>query len=99
MTLSVAIQMDPIERIRIAGDTGFALMLEAQARGHRLFTYTPDKLSMRDGKVTAPVKGATLIGNGPETMQRVQMIGQGYHDTITPAAVGAARGRAANAQA
>ena len=34
MTLTVAIQMDPIERIRIAGDTGFALMLEAQARGH-----------------------------------------------------------------
>ena len=30
--------MDPIERIRIAGDTGFALMLEAQARGHSLYT-------------------------------------------------------------
>jgi len=56
MTLSVAIQMDPIERIRIAGDTGFALMLEAQARGHKLYTYTPDKLSLRDGKVTAPIR-------------------------------------------
>lgn len=56
MSLNVAIQMDPIERIRIAGDTGFALMLEAQARGHNLYTYTPDKLSMRDGKVTAPMR-------------------------------------------
>ena len=36
MSLNVAIQMDPIERVRIAGDTGFALMLEAQARGHTL---------------------------------------------------------------
>ena len=33
MPLNVAIQMDPIEKVRIAGDTGFALMLEAQARG------------------------------------------------------------------
>ena len=60
MTLSVAIQMDPIERLRVAGDTGFALMLEAQARGHTLFTYTPDKLSMRDGKVTAPIRPVTV---------------------------------------
>ena len=60
MTLSVAIQMDPIERIRIAGDTGFALMLEAQARGHTLYTYTPDKLSMRDGKVTAPMRPVSV---------------------------------------
>jgi glutathione synthase len=56
MPLTVAVQMDPIERIRIAGDSTFALMLEAQARGHRLYTYTPDKLSMRDGKVIAAAK-------------------------------------------
>lgn len=56
MTLKVAIQMDPIERIRIAGDSGFALMLETQARGHTLYTYTPEKLSLRDGKVTAPIR-------------------------------------------
>ena len=60
MTLAIAIQMDPIERIRIAGDTGFALMLEAQARGHTLYTYTPDKLSMRDGTVTAPMRPVTV---------------------------------------
>jgi glutathione synthase len=60
MTLNVAIQMDPIERVRIAGDTGFALMLEAQARGHTLYTYTPDKLSLRDGKVTARIRPVTV---------------------------------------
>ncbi|MCO5090277.1 glutathione synthase [Bosea sp. (in: a-proteobacteria)] len=60
MSLNVAIQMDPIERIRIAGDTGFALMLEAQARGHTLYTYTPDKLSMQDGKVSAPMRPVTV---------------------------------------
>ena len=41
--------------VRTTADTGFALMLEAQARGHRLFTYTPDKLTLRDGKVTAVI--------------------------------------------
>jgi glutathione synthase len=60
MSLTVAIQMDPIERVRIAGDTGFALMLEAQARGHKLYTYTPDKLSLRDGTVSAPIRPVTV---------------------------------------
>ena len=54
MSLTVAVQMDPIERINIAGDSTFALMLEAQARGHTLYYYTADKLSMRDGRITAP---------------------------------------------
>ena len=56
MSLTVAVQMDPIEKIRIAGDSTFALLLEAQARGHRLLYYTPDRLSMRDGKVVAQVQ-------------------------------------------
>src|ERR1043165_9778455 len=53
MTLSVAIQMDPVEGINIETDTTFQLMLEAQTRGHGLWVYTPDKLSLEDGKVTA----------------------------------------------
>lgn len=53
MTLTVAIQMDHISSIKIAGDTGFALVLEAQRRGHRILHYTPDRLSLRDGVVTA----------------------------------------------
>jgi glutathione synthase len=51
MALSVAIQMDPIERIDIAGDSTFALALEAQARGHRLLYYGPRDLTFRDGVV------------------------------------------------
>jgi glutathione synthase len=49
MALSVAVQMDPIDRINVAGDSTFALMLEASVRGHRLYYYTPDKLSL-DGR-------------------------------------------------
>lgn len=56
MSLTVAVQMDTIRSIKIAGDTTFALLLEAQKRGHRLLHYTPDRLSMRDGVVTAQVE-------------------------------------------
>ncbi len=55
MTLNVAVQMDPIEKIAIRGDTTFALMLEGQARGHVLSYYTPDTMAMRDGAVSARV--------------------------------------------
>jgi len=53
MTLKIAVQMDPIEAIDIAGDSTFALMLEAQARGHDLFEYHADTLALRDGKLSA----------------------------------------------
>ncbi|WP_019173798.1 glutathione synthase [Pseudaminobacter salicylatoxidans] len=53
MPLNIAIQMDHIATISIAGDTSFALALEAQRRGHKLFHYTPDRLSMRGKQVTA----------------------------------------------
>jgi glutathione synthase len=54
--LRVAIQMDPIERIDIAGDSTFALALEAQRRGHDLLYYGPRDLSFRDGIVSARVQ-------------------------------------------
>jgi len=60
MPLNVAVQMDPIERINIRGDSTFALLLEAQARGHRLSYYTPDRLLLRDGKVSAAVQPLTV---------------------------------------
>lgn len=53
MTLRIAVQMDPISEIEIAGDSTFALMLEAQARGHTLFYYRPDDLSLQGGDVVA----------------------------------------------
>jgi len=56
MRLSVAVQMDPIERINIRGDSTFALLLEAQARRFELAYYTPDQLAMLDGEVFARVR-------------------------------------------
>ncbi|WP_113158771.1 glutathione synthase [Brucella pseudogrignonensis] len=53
MSLKVAVQMDHISTVNITGDTTFALSLEAQKRGHELYHYTPGRLSMRDGVVTA----------------------------------------------
>jgi len=56
MKLNVAVQMDPIARINIGGDSTFALLLEAQKRGHGISYYTPDKLSLRGDEVVAPVQ-------------------------------------------
>jgi glutathione synthase len=52
----VAVQMDPIERINIRGDSTFALLLEAQRRGFEIAYYTPDRLAMREGEVFAAVQ-------------------------------------------
>jgi glutathione synthase len=60
MSLSVAVQMDPIGSINIQGDSTFALLLEAQARGHALAYYTPDRLAMHDGRVFATVRPLTV---------------------------------------
>src|ERR1700686_4284616 len=56
MKLNVAVQMDPIARINIRGDSTFALLLEAQKRGHGLSYYTPDKLSLKGEVLVAPVQ-------------------------------------------
>lgn len=52
-SLTVAFQMDPIGAIDINADSSFRLAEEAQARGHKLFYYTPDKLSYQEGRVVA----------------------------------------------
>jgi len=56
MALNVAVQMDPIERIRITGDSTFALLLEAERRGHAVSYYTPERLAMIDGRVFATMQ-------------------------------------------
>ena len=56
MALKVAVQMDPIDQINITGDSSFALLLEAQSRGHSLFYYTPERLSLRGTDVIAPLQ-------------------------------------------
>lgn len=58
--MKIAVQMDHIASINIAGDTTFALCLEAQKRGHSLFHYTPDRLSLRDSEVSARVEALSV---------------------------------------
>ena len=60
MSLKVAVQMDHVATINPRGDSTFAMMLEAQARGHALLHYTPYTLSMRDNKVSALVQPITV---------------------------------------
>lgn len=60
MSLRVAIQMDPIEGIDIDADSTFALGIEAEARGHELFFYLPQDLSLRDGLVQARGRSMSL---------------------------------------
>jgi glutathione synthase len=64
MSLAVAVQMDPLESINIAGDSTFAIMLGAQARGHRLFYYPVQDLSWADGRLWTMAR--------PVTVQRVE---------------------------
>jgi glutathione synthase len=56
MSLKIAVQMDPIERINIRGDSTFALLLEAQRRGHAVSYYTPDRMALTDGRLFAAVQ-------------------------------------------
>ncbi|WP_242119236.1 glutathione synthase [Sphingomonas lacusdianchii] len=66
MSLTVAVQMDPISGINIAGDSTFALMLSAQARGHRLFHYAPEDLNQSGDRVWTrafPVTVQRVVGD------------------------------------
>ena len=73
MNLRVAVQMDPIETVNIGGDSTFALMLEAQKRGHMLHHYSATALSAENGRVRArarplrvqPDQGAHFAWGGP----------------------------------
>jgi len=60
MALTVAIQMDPVERIDISGDSTFALAMEAQSRGHKLLYYGPRDLTLRETKLMARVRPLAL---------------------------------------
>jgi glutathione synthase len=60
MSLRIAVQMDPIERINIRGDSTFALLLEAQRRGHSIAYYTPDRLALAGTMLVASVQPLTV---------------------------------------
>jgi glutathione synthase len=61
MSLKVAFQMEPIERVDIKGNSSFALLLEAQQRGHDLFYYVPENLTLDRGKLQA--RGSSIRGD------------------------------------
>lgn len=63
MPLKIAVQMDPIDKIDIKGDSTFALLLEAQNRGHDIFYYTPDSLALEGGRLRAHGKSLTVFDN------------------------------------
>jgi glutathione synthase len=60
MSLSVAVQMDPIESVNIESDTTFMLILEAQNRGHRLWIYGADQLALENGRLSTRARAMTL---------------------------------------
>ncbi len=66
MSLTVAIQMDPIQGINIKTDSSFMLAMEAQTRGHSLYYYSPSELAFRDGTLFAkihPIEVRREMGN------------------------------------
>ena len=83
MPLRVAVQMDPMERINIAGDSTFAIMLGAQARGHRLWHYEAGDLSYRDGRLRTP--GAS--GHGAAQRQATISLRRAGRRSISPSDV------------
>ncbi len=70
--MKIAFQMDPIQSVDIHADSSFRLAEEAQARGHDLFFYGPDKLAYDEGRILA--QGQRF------TVQRVQ----GDHVSLDP---------------
>lgn len=61
MPIKTAMQMDPVETINPQGDSSFAIMLEAQNRGHEQFYYTPDTLALDGGVLTANVASIEVM--------------------------------------
>ena len=72
-TLSIAIQMDPIEAVDVHADTTFDMALEAYHRGHQIWVYGPGELSFHTGRVSARARKVTAL-------QREQ----GEHVSLTP---------------
>ncbi len=76
MNLKVAVQMDPINTIDITGDSTFAMLLEAQKRGHSVFYYLTDALSFLNGRLSARGCDLTVrdeIGNHFSTTEMYEL--------------------------
>ena len=70
MALNIAFQMDPMETLSIAGDSSFALMIEAQKRGHAIWHYLAEELTWENapgvngnahGMLTAPARAVSDV--------------------------------------
>jgi glutathione synthase len=84
MPLNIAVQMDPIARINIRGDSTFAMLLEAQKRGHGIYYYTPDKLSLRGEDLVASVQTLTVRDEVGDhfTLGEPQRVNVGSFDVV-----------------
>jgi glutathione synthase len=82
--LKVAVQMDPIERIDIRGDSTFALLLEAQERRHDIAYFTPDRMALFDGEVFATVAplGVRDVAGGHFTLGEAKRTALSAFDVI-----------------
>ena len=74
MPLRVAVQMDPLETISIAGDSTFALMLGAQARGHTLYHYLAEDLTWQDGRLYAGAHDVTVQAVAGDHFRRGELV-------------------------
>ncbi|MEZ5926317.1 MAG: glutathione synthase [Hyphomicrobiaceae bacterium] len=84
MSLKVAFQMEPIERVDITGNSSFALLLEAQRRGHALFYYVPENLTLDRGKLQArgaPIRVEEKLGAHYE-LGEAQVVDLATYDVV-----------------
>ena len=68
--MKIIIQMDPIETLNLAGDSTFALLLEAQERGYELDIYTPNMLTLRDGLLTTEAQQIKVFDK-PDRLEKI----------------------------
>ena len=84
MSLKVAFQMEPIERVDIKGNSSFALLLEAQRRGHDLFYYVPEHLTLDRSKLQArgaPIRVEEKLG-AHYTLGEAQVVDLATYDVV-----------------
>ena len=68
--MKIIVQMDPIETLNLAGDSTFALLLEAQERGYELDIYTPNMLTLRDGLLTTEAQQIKVFDK-PDRLEKI----------------------------
>ena len=69
--MKIIVQMDPIETLNLAGDSTFALLLEAQERGYELDIYTPNMLTLRDGLLTTEAQQIKVFDK-PDRLEKIK---------------------------